>query len=174
MDPVLKIFIYATAVAVVLQMFILLVLAISLSKTSAKVEKLASEVQGRALPILASAETILNDSRGKIDIVMNNLVATTGTLKTQMDRLDATVNDIVDRTRLQVIRADDIVTRTLDRVEETSELVQHTVVSPVRQISGIVQGLSVGISAFLSQTRTSRRRRSSNAARVTQDEELFI
>jgi len=173
MDPVLKIFIYATAVAVVLQMFILLVLAISLSKTSAKVEKLASEVHGRALPILASAETIINDSRGKIDIVMNNLVATTGTLKTQMDRLDATVNDIVDRTRLQVIRADDIVTRTLDRVEETSELVQHTVVSPVRQISGIVQGLSVGISAFLSQTRSSRRRRS-NAARVTQDEELFI
>jgi len=173
MDPVLKIFIYATAVAVVLQMFILLGLAISLHKTSAKVEKLASEVHGRALPILASAETILNDSRGKIDIVMNNLVSTTGTLKTQMDRLDATVNDIVDRTRLQVIRADDIVTRTLDRVEETSELVQHTVVSPVRQISGIVQGLSVGISAFLSQTRTSRRRRS-NAARVTQDEELFI
>jgi len=173
MDPVLKIFIYATAVAVVLQMFILLGLAISLHKTSAKVEKLASEVHGRALPILASAETIINDSRGKIDIVMNNLVATTGTLKTQMDRLDATVNDIVDRTRLQVIRADDIVTRTLDRVEETSELVQHTVVSPVRQISGIVQGLSVGISAFLSQTRTSRRRRS-NAARVTQDEELFI
>jgi len=173
MDPVLKIFIYATAVAVVLQMFILLCLAISLSKTSAKVEKLTSEVHGRALPILAAAETIINDSRGKIDIVMNNLVSTTGTLKTQMDRLDATVNDIVDRTRLQVIRADDIVTRTLDRVEETSELVQHTVVSPVRQISGIVQGLSVGISAFLSQTRTSRRRRS-NAARVTQDEELFI
>ncbi|MGO9211863.1 MAG: hypothetical protein ACLPXM_09180 [Terriglobales bacterium] len=174
MDPVLKIFIYATAVAVVLQMFILLGLAISLHKTSAKVEQLTSEVHGRALPILASAETIINESRGKIDIVMNNLVATTGTLKTQMDRLDATVNDIVDRTRLQVIRADDIVTRTLDRVEETSELVQHTVVSPVRQISGIVQGLSVGISAFLSQTRTSRRRRSSNAARVTQDEELFI
>ncbi|MFZ3210854.1 MAG: hypothetical protein WA188_05010 [Terriglobales bacterium] len=173
MDPVLKIFIYATAVAVVLQMFILLGLAISLSRTSSKVEKLAGEVHGRALPILASAETILNESRGKIDIVMNNLVSTTGTLKTQMDRLDATVNDIVDRTRLQVIRADDIVTRTLDKVEETSELVQHTVVSPVRQISGIMQGLSVGISAFLSQTRSSRRRRS-NSSRVTQDEELFI
>ena len=173
MDPVLKIFIYATAVAVILQMFILLGLAISLGKTSAKVEKLVGEVHGRALPILSSAETIINDSRGKIDIVMNNLVATTGTLKTQMDRLDATVNDIVDRTRLQVIRADDIVTRTLDRVEETSEMVEHTVVSPVRQISGIVQGLSVGIAAFLNQTRNSRRR-NSNAGRATQDEELFI
>lgn len=171
MDPVLKIFIYATAVAVILQMFILLGLALSLRKTSAKVEALASEVHGRALPILSSAETIINESRGKIDIVMNNLVATTGTLKTQMDRLDATVNDIVDRTRLQVIRADDLVTRTLDRVEETSELVENTVVSPVRQISGIVQGLSVGVSAFFGHNRSRRRRAST---RVTQDEELFI
>ena len=171
MDPVLKIFIYATAVAVILQMFILLVLALSLRKTSAKVEALASEVQGRALPILSSAETIINQSRGKIDIVMNNLVSTTGTLKTQMDRLDATVNDIVDRTRLQVIRADDIVTRTLDRVEETSEMVHNTVVSPVRQISGIMQGVSAGLSVFFSHNRGRRRRAN---ARVTQDEELFI
>ena len=171
MDPVLKIFIYATAVAVILQMFILLILAISLRKTSAKLETLASEVHSRALPILGAAESILNDSRGKIETVMDNLVVTTGTLKTQMDRLDATVNDIVDRTRLQVIRADDIVSRTLDRVEQTSELVEHTVVSPVRQISGIVQGLSVGISVFFGHNR-SRRRRSN--ARMTQDEELFI
>jgi len=171
MDPVLKIFIYATAVAVILQMFILLGLALSVRKTSAKVEKLASEVQGRALPILSSAETIINESRGKIDIVMNNLVAVTGSLKMQMDRLDATVSDVVDRTRLQVIRADDLVTRTLDRVEETTEIVQNTVVSPVRQISGIVQGVSVGLSAFFGHNRNRRRRPNS---RVTQDEELFI
>jgi hypothetical protein len=170
MDPVLKIFIYATAVAVILQMFILLGLAISLRKTSAKVEALTTEIQGRIGPILTSAEALLNSSRGKVEVVMSNLVATTTTLKTQMDRLDATVSDIVDRTRLQVIRADDIVTRTLDRVEQTSEIVQNTVVSPVRQISGIVQGVSVGISAFFGHNRRARR----NSARATQDEELFI
>ena len=64
MDPVLKIFIYATAVAVILQMFILLGLALSLRKTSAKVEALASEVHGRALPILRSAETSISQARG--------------------------------------------------------------------------------------------------------------
>lgn len=171
MDPVLKIFIYATAVAVILQMFILLSLAVSVRRTIAKLQKLTGEVHGRAMPVLNTAESILNESRGKIDTVMSNLVAATGTLKTQMDRLDATVNDIVDRTRLQVIRADDIVTRTLDRVEQTSELVEHTVVSPVRQISGIVQGLSVGISSFFGHNRSRRRR---TGTRVTQDEELFI
>ena len=171
MDPVLKIFIYATAVAVIAQAFIVLALAIALRRSRSRVEKLIAGVHDRALPVISSAETIINDSRGKIDIVMNNLVAVTGTLKTQMDRLDATVNDIVDRTRLQVIRADDLVTRTLDRVEETSELVQHTVVSPVRQISGIMQGVSVGLSAFFGHNRGRRRRAN---ARVTQDEELFI
>jgi len=172
MDPVLKIFIYATAVAVVLQMFILLGLAISLRKTSAKVEKLASEVHGRALPILASAETIINDSRGKIDIVMNNLVATTGTLKTQMGRLDATVNDIVDRTRLQVIRADEMVSRTPDRVEETTEVVHHTVMSPVKQVSAVIQGISSALGFFIGTKR--RAKKNGERARATQDEELFI
>ena len=171
MDPVLKIFIYATAVAVVLQMFILLSLAISVRKTTNKLEKLTGEVHGRVMPILNTAESILNDSRGKLDTVMTNLVAVTGTLKTQIDRLDATVNDTVDRARLQIIRADDIVTRTLDRVEQTSELVEHTVVSPVRQISGIMQGLSVGISSFLGKNRNPRKR---SNQRVAQDEELFI
>ena len=83
MDPVLKIFIYATAVAVILQMFILLSLAVSVRKTSAKLEKLTGEVHGRAMPILNTAESILNESRGKIDTVMSNLVVATGTLKTQ-------------------------------------------------------------------------------------------
>jgi hypothetical protein len=170
MDPVLKIFVYATAVAVIMQMFVVVALAIALRRSRLRVEKLITEVHTRAVPVFSSVETIINDSRGKIDIVMSNLVAITGTLKTQMERLDATVSDVVDRTRLQVIRADDLVTRTLDRVEQTSELVEHTVVSPVRQISGIMQGLSVGISAFFSHNRSRRRA----SARVTQDEELFI
>jgi len=171
MDPVLKVFIYATAVAVILQMLILLGLALSVRKTSTRLEALAADVHGRVLPILAATESILNDSRGKLETITANMASTTTTLRNQMDRLDMTVNDIVDRTRLQVIRADDIVTRTLDRVEETTELVQHTVVSPVRQLSAIVQGVSVGIGAFFGKARTRRRR---DGSRVTQDEELFI
>ena len=167
MDPTLKVFIYATAVAVILQTCILLVMALSLRRTSAKLEALAGEVHGHVVPVLAAAEDILIESRGKVEIVMGNMVSATTTLKMQMDRLDATVSDIVDRTRLQVIRADDIVTRTLDRVEETTSVVQHTVVSPVRQISGIMQGLGVGIAAFLGHNRRRGRR-------LRHDEELFI
>jgi hypothetical protein len=170
LDPVLKIFIYATAVAVIIQMFILLGMAIALRKTSARMEALATQVHSRAIPLLEAGNAILDNSRGNIETITANLAATTTTLKGQVERLDVTMNDIVDRTRLQVIRADDIVTRTLDRVEETTELVQHTVVSPVRQVSGLVQALSVGIGAFLGH----KRRRRRDGMRSPQDEELFI
>ena len=77
-------------------------------------------------------------------------------LKLQIERLDATVSDVVDRTRLHVIRADELVTRTMDRVEETTDLVHHSVVSPVRQIAGLVQGLTAGLGALLGQRRSRR------------------
>jgi hypothetical protein len=80
--------------------------------------------------------------------------------------VDATVNDILDRTRLHVIRADELVTRTMDRVEETTDMVHHTVISPVRQVAGIVQGLTAGLATLLG-------RRTRDRAGVPQDE-MFI
>jgi hypothetical protein len=89
--------------------------------------------------------------------------------RTQVERIDATVSDVVDRTRLQVIRADELVNRTLDRVEETSDMVQRTVVSPIRQLAGVLQGVSAGLEFFLGR----KRRNSRDEVGVPQDE-LFI
>jgi hypothetical protein len=84
-----------------------------------------------------------------------------------MERIDATLTDIVDRTRLQVIRADEFVNSTMDKLEETREAVQRTVVSPVRHISGLMHGVTAGVEAFFS------RRRPRSGVSVPQDE-MFI
>jgi len=85
-----------------------------------------------------------------------------------LERLDATVNDILDRARLQVIRADEFLNRTMDRVEDATEAVHKTVVSPVRQVSGLFRGLSVGVEALLGGRRRRRHERS------VQQDEMFI
>ena len=54
----------------------------------------------------------------------------------------------------QIIRADEMVTRALDQVEETSEKVAHTVTTPVKHASGIMQGISTGFGTFFGQKRT--------------------
>jgi hypothetical protein len=167
-ETVLSLFMIVTCLAIIIQAGILAALFFTVKKTSARMETLADQLATRAFPLMDSAKTILEDSGPKLKEITSNLVDATGTLKGQVNRMDDTVNDLLDRTRLQIIRVDELVARTLDRVEETTELVQATVVSPVKQISGIIQGLSVGIGAFLSK------RRSRGSEMVVEDEELFI
>jgi len=167
----ITIFTAVTAAAVVLQALVLVGMLIAMRKSSARIEALAEEVRGKALPAIDTAQTLMNNSREKLDTILTNVQSTTTLVRGQVERLDKTLNDAVDRARLQVIRADELLTRTMDHVEEATEAVQHTVVSPVRQISGILQGVSVGVEAFL-RGRPGRRR-TGNGMGVP-DDDMFI
>jgi hypothetical protein len=98
---------------------------------------------------------------------------TTALVRNEVERVDATINDVVDRARLQIIRADELLTRTLDRVEQTSDMVHKTVISPVRQVSGLMQGLTVGLE-FLFGGRGRRNGGSRDERRPVPQDEMFI
>jgi hypothetical protein len=91
-------------------------------------------------------------------------------VRNQLARIDATLTDAMDRTRLQVIRADELLNRTMDKVEETSDAVHKTVLSPLRQVNGLIAALSTGFEFFLGQKRSQPK----NGAGVPQDDEMFI
>lgn len=165
-DGLLTAFIAVTALAVVLQAGILVGMYFAIRKTSAKVESLAEEVKTKVLPTAELAHSMMSELRPKIETVVDNVSVSTTVLRTQMERIDATLTDIVDRTRLQVIRADEFVTSTMDKLEETREAVQKTVVSPVRQLTGIMSGLGAGFEAFFSRRR--------GRAPVGSQDEMFI
>jgi hypothetical protein len=120
------------------------------------------------MPTVDTAQSMLVEWRPKFDTIASNVSETTTVVRSQVERLDATVTDIVDRTRLQVIRADELLNRTMDRIEETSDVVHRTVVSPIRQLSGLVQGLTAGLDFLLG----GKRRRGHDVS-VPQDE-MFI
>jgi methyl-accepting chemotaxis protein len=167
MDNLLITFIALTAFAVLLQAAMLAGMYLSMRKTSAKVEQLADEVKTKVLPTAELAHSMMTELRPKIANVVENVSVSTTMLRTQMERVDATLTDIVDRTRLQVIRADEFVNTTMDKLEETREVVQKAVVSPVKQLSGLMRGVGAGFEAFFS------RRRGRNSVSAPQDE-MFI
>ena len=68
-----------------------------------------------------------------------------------------------------MIRADELLNRTMDKVEETSEIVHKTVMSPLRQVNGLMAAISTGVEVFIGQ----KRRHPKNGAGVPQDE-MFI
>jgi predicted RND superfamily exporter protein len=138
MDEKLTIFIAVTSAAVVLQMLILAGMFFTLRKLAVGVQAATDEVKTHAMPLLengkhlqAQLQKLLDTSSPKIELVL-------------------------DRARLQIIRADEMVTRAMDQVEETTEKVAHTVTSPVKHASGIVQGISTGFGTYFGQKRPRR------------------
>ncbi len=168
-DTLLKLFIAVTTIAVVVQAGILVGLYLSLRKSSAKIEALASEVLNSALPAMETVLGMMVELRPKIEAMTVNISESSALVRNQLGRIDATLTDALDRTRLQVIRADELLNRTMDRVEETSEVVHKTVLSPLRQVNGLMSAISTGVEVFLGQ----RKRHPKNGAGVPQDE-MFI
>jgi len=164
----LTIFIAVTAAAVVIQAGILVAMYLAVRQSSARVEALASEVRTKVLPTAEMAQSMLAEMRPKLETLVTNASDSSTIVRAQLERLDATVSDVIDRTRLQVIRADELVGRTLDRVEATTDMVHNTVVSPIRQVSGLVQGLTTGLEFFFGGKR--QRRETVPAAQ----DEMFI
>ena len=168
-DTLLRIFIAVTTFAVVLQALILVFLYLAVRKSTAKMEALATEVRSKALPTMETVQNMLVELRPKIDVMSTNFSESSTLVRNQLGRIDATLTDALDRTRLQVIRADELLNRTMDKVEETSEVVHKTVLSPLRQVDGLMAAISTGVEVFLGQ----KRRQPRNGGGVPQDE-MFI
>jgi hypothetical protein len=160
-------FVALTSIAFLIQAGMLVGMYLAMRKTGARMEALADEVKTKLLPTAETAQAMMVDLRPKIENILTNASDSSSLIRAQMQRMDAVLNDILDRTRLQVIRADELLTRTIDRVENTSEIVHRTVVSPVRQISGLVQGVTTGIEVLIGG------KRNRDGSRAAQDE-MFI
>jgi methyl-accepting chemotaxis protein len=174
MENLTPLFIALTGAAVVLQAGILTALYLAVRKSSTRMEALAIEVKTKTLPTLETAQAILTELRPKLTVIAENLEQTTHSVRSQVERMDATVNDAVDRARLQIIRGDELLSRTLDRVEETSDMVHNTVVSPVRQFAGLIQGVTAGIEFLLGNRARRNGGGSREARRPVPQDEMFI
>jgi len=153
-------------IAVTVQAFVLIGILIAVRKSTTRMTNIAEEMQKRAIPTLENVQKLVEFARPRVETAVENLTQASDTVRAQVHKLDMTVNDFVDRAKIQVVRADDLVTRTLDRVETTTEVVNHTVITPVRSIAGIVSAVGTGLGVFFRRSRTS--------GNGSHSEEMFI
>ena len=159
------------AALLAIQTFALVGLALAMRQLSVRMASLIVTVEDttrNAAPLLRAARELLTDSKEKLGLVSQNLVEISQLTREQVTRFDGVMADVSDRLRLQVIRLDQLLSNTVARVEETTELVQHNVLKPIRELSAILAGVRTGLDFLL-------RRSKSRADRpATQEEEMFI
>lgn len=166
----LKAFIVVATVAIVIQSIMLVVMLFQIRTAIARITSLANELQNRMGPILLRVNRILDDSEERIHTVMTDAAEITRVARTQAQKIDRVLTETLERLRVQIARADQIVTGTLEIIEETGTKFKSTVWRPVQQASALLKGIKAGMDVL----RGSRYREDLESEPLAQDEELFI
>jgi hypothetical protein len=164
----LEVFIVVAAIAIVIQSAMLVGMFFQLKAAIAEVTKVTNELQNRMGPILLRVSRILDDSEERIHSIMSDASEITRVARTQAQKVDRVFSEALERLRAQILRADQILTGTLEVIEDTGSKFKNTVWRPVQQASALIKGIKVGIDVLRG------RRESADGEPVTEDEELFI
>jgi hypothetical protein len=161
-------FVVIAAIAIIIQMAILLALFLQVRTAVQQFTKIANQLQTRIDPILLRTNRILEDSEDRIRSVMSNAAELTEIARSQAQKVDRVFTDAVERLRIQIVKADQILTGVLEVIEDTGSTIRTKLWEPFHQASAILKGIKAGIEFIRGQ------RRRSDSDTAMQDEELFI
>jgi methyl-accepting chemotaxis protein len=169
-NTTIAIFVIVAAVAIVVQMGILIALYVGMRQTASRVEGIAGRLEQQAGPLLTTAASILEDAQPKIAEITSNLAESSATVRAHVSQMAETTGEIMERARLHAIRMDEFVGNTMGKIETASEILETRVLSPVRRVQAIIQAVNAGLGVL----RPRKSRNSSRRAGAEQDEEMFI
>jgi ABC-type transporter Mla subunit MlaD len=161
-------FIVIAAIAIVIQMVILLALLLQVRTAIQNFTQIASQLQARIDPILLRTNRILEDSESRISSIMGDAAEFTHLARTQAQKVDRIFTDTIERLRVQIVRADHILSGALEVIEDTGTTVREKLWQPLNQASAVIKGIKAGLDYFRGQ------KRQSEPDQASQDQELFI
>lgn len=160
----------AVVVALLVQVTILIALFLQTRRTMKQVEDSISDLNRKVSPILTRVQILLDDTQPKISTMVSDAAHIVYLARGQAQKVDRVFTDATDRLRGQLVRADRILTGTLEAVEEAGSQFKHSLWQPVRKASALLQGIKVGIDLLRSRRGSSSRRDEP----MEHEEELFI
>ena len=159
----LTVFVFLAAIAMLIQADTLLGLFIVARKIQEKVSALTGPITG----IIDTSKKTLQTVEGHIDRIGKSSNSILDTTKQQLAKVDELITDASTRAKVQMERAELVLDDTMGRVQHTVSFVQSGVVRPVREVQGIVTGIRTAL------THLGRGGRPT-VDHATADEEMFI
>jgi methyl-accepting chemotaxis protein len=124
-----------------------------------KLEKLSCAFDEKATPLMSKTVAMIDELSPKVRSISENVEQISYAVRAKVDEVGVTVSevnrtvlDINGRTRIQVARADEIVTEAMIATEDISRTVQSGIRVPIRQVAGIVAGVKAGLETLLARS----------------------
>jgi hypothetical protein len=168
MESWLIVFVIVTSVAVVLQMLILLGMYLQFKQTSDRMMRSINDLEARVTPILSRVQLFLDETAPRVTGIVADASEIVHLARGQAQRIDRVFTEAMDRLRGQLIHVDQILTGTLETIEETGSRLRRTVWAPVQQASAMIRGIQAGLDFFRARCRPAQ------SGEEQPDEGLFI
>jgi hypothetical protein len=159
----LTIFVALTAIAMVAQAVAVLGMVRIVRQTQERINGLLPDVA----KVLEGSQNAINQVTKFLTEANTRTVTILDATKIQLEKIDGLVNDATVRAQTQMDRAELVLDDVMSRTQHTVAVVQKGIVSPVREVAGVLSGIRA---ALLSLARGSR----PTVDHVTADEEMFI
>jgi chromosome segregation ATPase len=138
-------------------------MANQLERQSKQLERSLTTVQGRLEEVIGDLKPL-----GEMAETVHTQITDIGeTLHSRAGDVDQFVEEVLQLGREQASKVDYLVTDTVQKFEETTEVIQRDVLQPAIEISSLVRGVKAGLDVLLS-------RKSSRSKDGSKDEEMFI
>ncbi len=166
----MEFFSIVAAIALVVQVAILIGLFLQLKRTTESINRMVNDLHNRVGPILTRTQILLEDTQPKLSNLVEDASQVVYLARAQAQKMDRVFSEASDRLRGQLVRADRIITGTLEAVEDAGTQVRRSFLGPVQKASAVVQGIKIGLD-FL---RSRRSQKEPLHETMEQEDELFI
>jgi hypothetical protein len=130
-------------------------------------------MEARTAPLIPKVDALVESSRAAIEesrTQIHDISHKTGEIldvtRRQLARVDDVLEDAASRARVQMDRAEMVLDDTMNRAQETVALVHSGIMKPLREIQGVQAGVRAALNFLL--------RGRHNGPVATADEEMFI
>ena len=136
MDRLLTFFVAVTALAVVTQACVLVAIYLMSKRLSSQMERFMAETREMMVPVKAITENL--------KVASSNILEIGVSAREQFRRVESMVTDTGDVLRAQLNRLEEVTKDVADRIDSTADLVQSTVLRPVREVAAVAKGFGRG------------------------------
>ena len=173
MESWMPVFVAVTALAVVLQAIILILLFVQLRRTAARVEQTVADLNTKVTPLVSRVQLLVEEISPRITGIVADASEITRLARGEAQKVDRVLSEALERLRMQIIHVDHILTGAMEALEEAGSRLRQSVWTPVVKATALLRGVQAGID-FLRTVRQRRAPIDGVEAAAEQDEGMFI
>jgi hypothetical protein len=168
-------FVVIIALAFALQVVILAGIFFQLKKSMEQFAVLTNDLHTRIIPIMDRLETLMNEAQPRLSGMVADASEVVHLARSQAQKVDRILTETLDRMRIQIVHADQILSGVLETIEDTGATFRRNLLGPVQQATAFIRGIKSGLDVLRSFRRPSTSSAPASAsAQDPPDEGLFI